>query len=175
MNSILNLLLYFYFSVAYNLHTGKCLYLNSTVRYHWASRICWIWGGYDISRWRSSEDGQKRVLDKRVHTRDWVLGVLWDVVLGMQMKWLIRDEKLWRTTPHSFFWLWLVACGILVPWPGVEPASPAVKIQSTTWRAKSPKDPFFDLNDQTYSWKQSSTHCKSVNYFLSEWQSSYSQ
>ena len=91
MNSILNLLLYFYFSVAYNLHTGKCLYLNSTVRYPWTGRLCWIWGVYDTSRCRSSEDAQKCVLDRELHPRDWVLGVLCNVVLGMQMKWLIGE------------------------------------------------------------------------------------
>ena len=31
---------------------------------------------------------------------------------------------------HFFFWLQCAACGILVPWPGIEPVSSAVTVWS---------------------------------------------
>ena len=34
-------------------------------------------------------------------------------------------------TGFFFFWRKLMACGILVPWPGIEPTSPAVEAQLT--------------------------------------------
>ena len=36
-----------------------------------------------------------------------------------------------------FVWPWLMACGILVPWPGIEPASAAVEAQTLNhWTAR---------------------------------------
>lgn len=46
-----------------------------------------------------------------------------------------------------FFWPWHMACGILVPWPGIEPASPAVEAQTLNHWTTSKVPSFFILFD----------------------------
>ena len=36
----------------------------------------------------------------------------------------------WEDGGIYLFWLSGVACGILVPWPGIEPGPPAVEVQN---------------------------------------------
>ena len=48
-----------------------------------------------------------------------------------------------------FFWSSHGVCGILVPWPGIEPVPPAVEVQSLNWRRKQKR---LHLEGRTLSW-----------------------
>ena len=47
--------------------------------------------------------------------------------LGISAMYFFYIEK---TGAFYLFWLSAVACGILVPWPGIEPGPPAVEVQN---------------------------------------------
>ena len=101
-------------------------------------------------------------------TRDWVLRVLWDVVLGMQMKWLIGDEKLWRTTPYSFFLA--LASGV---WNLSSPTRGRTRIpcsESTVnhLMSKIPQGPIFSLKWPNILMK-TVIHSLQVCHLLPEW------
>ena len=61
----------------------------------------------------------------------------------------------------SFFFLWLchVACGILVPWPGIEPTQSALEARSLShWTAReAPEAPFLTcpqcFSYECYAWR----------------------
>ena len=49
----------------------------------------------------------------------------------------IFKEKAFLILFFFFLWPWCTACGILVPGPGIEPASPAAEAQSlNNWASR---------------------------------------
>ena len=48
----------------------------------------------------------------------------------------VRVDYFFLNTIYLFIWLhqvFIAACGILVPWPGIEPVAPSVKMQSPNY------------------------------------------
>ena len=73
------------------------------------------------------------------------------------------------------FTFWHVACGILVPWPGIEPMPPALGAQNLNhWTTREVQHYFFFLNSlfwNNYESYLGSSAGPSSLYFLSLWTS----
>ena len=65
-----------------------------------------------------------------------------------------------------FFWLHSTACGILVPWPGIEPLPPAVEAQSLNhWTTGEVPVCRFFFDDGHSNWYEVIPHCSFDLYF----------
>ena len=71
------------------------------------------------------------------------------VVLALAAHTLNKHSIHWADFNFFCFWLHHVACGILVPWPEIEPVHPAVNVQNPNhWTIKEfPQETHFRSND----------------------------